>query len=41
MKIYRIVLPLVLCECGTWSLSLMKVHRLRVLENGILRRIVE
>jgi len=30
-----------LCECGTRSLSLMKVHSLRVLENGILRKIVE
>jgi hypothetical protein len=42
MKIYRrITLPLVLCESGTWSLSLMEVHRLRVLENRILRKIDE
>jgi len=30
-----------LCECVTRSFSLMKVHSLRVLENGILRKIVE
>ena len=28
-----------LCGCETWSLTLMEVHRLRVFENRVLRRI--
>jgi hypothetical protein len=37
---YRtITLPVVLCGCETWSLSLRDGHRLRVFENGVLRRI--
>jgi hypothetical protein len=29
----------VLCGCGTWSLTLREEHRLRVFENRVLRRI--
>jgi hypothetical protein len=37
---YRtITLPVVLCGCETWSLSLREEHRLRVFENGVLKRI--
>jgi hypothetical protein len=32
-------LPVVLYECETWSLTLKEEHRLRVFENGVLRRI--
>ena len=39
-KIYRtVVLPVVLYGCETWSLTLREVHRLRVFENRVLRRI--
>jgi hypothetical protein len=34
-----IILPIVLHECETWSLTLREEHRLRVLENRELRRI--
>jgi hypothetical protein len=35
IKIYKtIVLPVVLYECETWSLTLREEHRLRVFENG-------
>jgi hypothetical protein len=38
--IYKtIILPVVLYGCGTWSLTLREEHRLRVLENRVLRRI--
>jgi hypothetical protein len=38
--IYRtIILPVVLYGCETWSLTLWKEPRLRVLENRVLRRI--
>ena len=37
---YRpIILPVVLCGCETWSLTLREEHRLRVSENKVLRRI--
>jgi hypothetical protein len=37
---YRnIILPVVLYGCETWSLTLGEEHRLRVFENGVLRRI--
>ena len=37
---YRtIILPVVLCGCETWSLTLWEERRLRVLENSVLRRI--
>ncbi len=40
IKIYRtIILPVVLCGCETWSLTLREEHRLRVFENRVLRRI--
>ena len=32
-------MPVVLYECETWSLILMKEHRLRVFENRVLRRV--
>jgi len=31
--------PVVLYGCGTWSLILREERRLRVFENGVLRRI--
>jgi hypothetical protein len=34
-----IILPLFLYRCETWSLTLREEHRLRVLENRVLRRI--
>ena len=34
-----IVLPVVLYGCETWSLILREEHRLRVLENKVLRKI--
>jgi len=40
IKIYRtIILPLVLYGCETWSRTLREECRLRVFENGVLRRI--
>jgi hypothetical protein len=37
---YRtIILPVVLYGCETWSVTLRDEHRLRVVENGVLRRI--
>ena len=40
IKIYRtIILRVVLYGCETWSLKLREEHRLRVLENRVLRRI--
>ena len=42
IKIYRtIILPVVLYECETWSLTLREESRLRVFENRVLRRIFE
>jgi hypothetical protein len=39
IKIYRTInLPVVLYGCETWSLTLREEHRLRVLENRVLRR---
>ena len=39
-KIYRtIILPVVLCRCETWSLTLREERKLRVFENMVLRRI--
>jgi hypothetical protein len=39
IKIYKtIILPVVLCGCKTWSLTLREKHRLKVLENRVLRR---
>ena len=40
IKIHRtIILPVVLCGCETWSLTLREERRLRVLEDSVLRRI--
>ena len=40
VKIYRtIILPVVLCGCETWSLTLREERRLRVFENRVLRRV--
>jgi hypothetical protein len=42
LKIYRIIiLPVVLFGCETRSLTLREEHRLRVLENRVLREIFE
>jgi hypothetical protein len=38
IKIYKtVILPVVLCGCETWSLTLREEHRLRVFENRVLR----
>jgi len=40
IKIYRaLILPIVLYECETWSLTLREERRLRVFEKRVLRRI--
>jgi len=40
IKIYRtIILPVVLYEYETWSLTLMNEHRLRVYKSRVLRRV--
>ena len=40
IKLYRtIILPVVLYGCESWSLTLREERRLRVFENGVLRRI--
>jgi hypothetical protein len=40
IRIYKtIILPVVLYGCETWPLTLREEHRLRVLENRVLRRI--
>jgi hypothetical protein len=40
IKIYKtVILPLVLCGCETWCLTLREEHRLRVFENRALRKI--
>jgi hypothetical protein len=40
IEIYKtIILPVVLYECETLSLTLREEHRLRVFENRVLRRI--
>jgi hypothetical protein len=39
IRIFKtIILPVVLYECETWSLTLREEHRLRVFENRVLRR---
>ena len=41
IKIYKtIILPVVLYGCETWSLTLREERRLRVFENGVVRRII-
>jgi hypothetical protein len=40
IKGYKIIiLHVVLYECETWSLTLREEHRLRVVENRVLKRI--
>ena len=40
IKIYRtIILPVILYECETWSLTLREERKLRVFENRVLRRV--
>jgi hypothetical protein len=40
VKMYRVViLPVILCECETWSLTLTEEHRPRVFENKVLRKV--
>jgi len=40
IKTYRnIILPVVLCECETWSQTLMEKCRLSGLENNVLKKI--
>jgi hypothetical protein len=40
VRIYKtIILPVVLCGCETWSLTIREEHKLRVFENRVLRRI--
>jgi hypothetical protein len=40
VKIYNIlILPVVVCGCETWSLTLREEHRLKVSENNVLRKI--
>jgi hypothetical protein len=40
IKIYKTeIFPVVVCGCETWSPTLREEYRLRVLENGMLRRI--
>ena len=40
IKVYRtIILPVVLYECETWSLTLREERRLRVFESSVLRRV--
>jgi hypothetical protein len=40
IRIYKtIILPVGLYGCETWFLTLREEHRLRVTENGVLRRI--
>jgi hypothetical protein len=40
VKINKIrILPVVLCGCETWSLTLRGEHRLRVFENRVMKRI--
>jgi hypothetical protein len=40
IRIYKtIILPVILYGCETLSLALREEHRLRVFENGVLRRV--
>jgi hypothetical protein len=40
VKIHKtIILPVVLYDCETWSVTLREEHRLRVFENRVLRGI--
>jgi hypothetical protein len=40
IRIYRtVILPVVLCGCKTWYPALREESRLKVFENGVLRKI--
>jgi hypothetical protein len=40
IKIYKtVIFPVALYGCETWSQTLREEHRLRIFENGVLRRI--
>jgi hypothetical protein len=40
IKIYKtVILPVVLCGCQTWSLTVREEHRLGSFENRVLRKI--
>jgi len=40
IKIHRtIIMPVVVCGCATWSLTLREERRLWVFENNVLRRV--
>jgi hypothetical protein len=41
IKIYRIILPVVLYGCETWSVTLREERWLRVFDNRVLRRLFE
>jgi hypothetical protein len=41
IKTYRIILPIVLYGCVTWSVTLREKCWLRVFENRVLRRLFE
>jgi hypothetical protein len=39
MQYTKLILPVVLYQCETWSLTLREEHTLRMFENRVLRRI--
>jgi hypothetical protein len=42
IKVYRrIILPVVLYECETLTLTLREKHRLRVFENKVLKQVLQ
>jgi hypothetical protein len=42
IKVYKtLILPVVLYGCETWSLTLKEVHRLKVFENRVLRKVLD
>jgi hypothetical protein len=41
LKFSKLILPVVLCGCEVWSLTLREEHILRVIVNRVLRRIFE
>jgi hypothetical protein len=41
IKIYKtVILPVVLCGCETWTVTLREEYKLRVFENKVLRKIL-
>jgi hypothetical protein len=42
VRIYKIlILPVVLYECETWSLTVREEHKLRVFESSVLREYLD